>query len=222
MRFFADGSEKQPLTHHDESFRLLLWLSGFKLSCRTRIPRNPARGSCAEICRWLNGFGRHWSALVFVNLSVRWRKNLRPSASPQATNRDRRHQHDFSGNRAWVLLRSAQVILIDSNIPMYLVGSPSPQKTDAQRLLERLVSARQRLVTDAEVLQEILHRYAAINRRHDIQLAFDALLSVVDDVLPVDVGQPNAQNRSSSAILASPRAMLCISPSWSATASSAF
>jgi uncharacterized protein len=69
---------------------------------------------------------------------------------------------------------------------MYLVGSPSPLKTDAQRLLERLVSDRQRLVTDAEVLQEILHRYTAINRRHDIQIAFDALLSVVDDVFPVD------------------------------------
>jgi predicted nucleic acid-binding protein len=78
------------------------------------------------------------------------------------------------------------VILIDSNIPMYLVGSPSPQKTDAQRLLERLVSERQRLVTDAEVLQEILHRYSSINRRHDIQLAFDAILGVVDDVFPVD------------------------------------
>jgi predicted nucleic acid-binding protein len=78
------------------------------------------------------------------------------------------------------------VILIDSNIPMYLVGTPSPHKTDAQRLLEKLVSERQRLVTDAEVLQEILHRYAAINRHHDIQIAFDALLDVVDEVLPVD------------------------------------
>jgi predicted nucleic acid-binding protein len=78
------------------------------------------------------------------------------------------------------------VILIDSNIPMYLVGTSSLHKTDAQRLLERLVSERQRLVTDAEVLQEILHRYVAINRRHDIQPAFDSLLSVVDEVLPVD------------------------------------
>jgi predicted nucleic acid-binding protein len=78
------------------------------------------------------------------------------------------------------------VILVDSNIPMYLVGSPSPHKTDAQRLLEKLVSERQRLVTDAEVLQEILHRYVAINRRHDIQPAFDALLNTVDEVLPVD------------------------------------
>ncbi len=78
------------------------------------------------------------------------------------------------------------MILIDSNIPMYLVGTPSPLKTDAQRLLERLVRERERLVTDAEVLQEILHRYVAINRRHDIQPAFDSLLSVVDEVLPVD------------------------------------
>jgi uncharacterized protein len=78
------------------------------------------------------------------------------------------------------------VILVDSNIPMYLVGTPGPHKTDAQRLLEKLVSQRQRLVTDAEVLQEILHRYVAINRRQDIQPAFDALLNTIDEVLPVD------------------------------------
>ena len=69
---------------------------------------------------------------------------------------------------------------------MYLVGAPHPRKADAQRLLETLVGARERLVTDAEVLQEILHRYVAIDRRDGIQPAFDALLGVVDDVLPVD------------------------------------
>jgi uncharacterized protein len=78
------------------------------------------------------------------------------------------------------------VILIDSNIPMYLVGSPHPHKTDSQRLLEKLISARERLVTDAEVLQEILHRYVAINRRDAIQPAFDALIGIVDEVLDVD------------------------------------
>lgn len=70
---------------------------------------------------------------------------------------------------------------------MYLVGAPHPRKTDAQRLLEKLVSDRQRLVTDAEVLQEILHRYVAIDRRDAIQPAFDALLGVVDQVLAVDL-----------------------------------
>ena len=69
---------------------------------------------------------------------------------------------------------------------MYLIGAPHPHKSDAQRLLERLVSERQRLVTDAEVLQEILHRYVAIDRRDAIQPAFDALLGVVDQVLAVD------------------------------------
>ncbi|HLW88622.1 MAG TPA: type II toxin-antitoxin system VapC family toxin [Terriglobales bacterium] len=78
------------------------------------------------------------------------------------------------------------MILVDSNIPMYLVGAPHPHKADAQRLLEKLITDRQRLVTDAEVLQEILHRYVAIDRRDAIQPAFDALLGVVDQVLAVD------------------------------------
>jgi len=78
------------------------------------------------------------------------------------------------------------VILIDSNVPMYLIGASHPHKVDAQRVLERLVSDRTRLVTDAEVLQEILHRYVAIDRRDAIQPAFDMLLNVVDEVLPVD------------------------------------
>jgi len=78
------------------------------------------------------------------------------------------------------------VILVDSNIPMYLVGAPHAHKSDARRLLEKVVSERQSLVTDAEVLQEILHRYVAIDRRDAIQPAFDALIGIVDQVLAVD------------------------------------
>ena len=70
---------------------------------------------------------------------------------------------------------------------MYLVGADHPHKSDAQRALERLVSRRERLVTDAEVLQEILHRYVAIDRRTAIQPAFDVLLAIVDEVFAVDV-----------------------------------
>ena len=78
------------------------------------------------------------------------------------------------------------MILVDPNVPMYLVGAPHPHKTDAQRWLEKLVAERQRLVTDGEVLQEILHRYVAIDRRDAIQPAFDVVLGVVDEVLPVN------------------------------------
>ncbi len=77
------------------------------------------------------------------------------------------------------------MIFVDTNIPMYLVGASRPHKLDAQRLLESALSAGERLVTDAEVLQEICHRYVAINRREAIQPAFDAILQVVDDVLPI-------------------------------------
>ena len=48
------------------------------------------------------------------------------------------------------------------------------------------MAGRERLVTDAEVLQEILHRYVSIARPDAIQPAFDALLGVVDEVFPVD------------------------------------
>jgi predicted nucleic acid-binding protein len=78
------------------------------------------------------------------------------------------------------------VILVDSNVPMYMVGGPHVHKSDAQRLLEKFISERQSLVTDAEVLQEILHRFGAIQRRDAIQAAFNALLGVVEEVLPVD------------------------------------
>jgi predicted nucleic acid-binding protein len=78
------------------------------------------------------------------------------------------------------------VIFVDSNIPMYLVGSPHPRKVDAQQLVERALADGERLVTDVEVLQEILHRYVAIDRRDAIQPAFDAILGAVDDVFSID------------------------------------
>jgi len=79
------------------------------------------------------------------------------------------------------------VIFIDSNIPMYLVGERHPHKINAQRLLEQMVAANERLVTDAEVFQEILHRYTAIDRRDAIQPAFAVLLAVVDTVFPIEM-----------------------------------
>ncbi|MGH2499545.1 MAG: type II toxin-antitoxin system VapC family toxin [Candidatus Limnocylindria bacterium] len=78
------------------------------------------------------------------------------------------------------------MILIDSNVPMYLVGAAHPNKDRARQALEQCIAGGDRIVTDAEVLQEILHRYVAIGRRAAIQPAFDALLGVVDDVFSVE------------------------------------
>jgi predicted nucleic acid-binding protein len=78
------------------------------------------------------------------------------------------------------------VIFLDSNVPMYLVGAPHPHKTEAQILLERVIASGERVVTDAEVLQEILHRYTAINRREAISPAVRLTLDIVDEVYPVE------------------------------------
>lgn len=93
------------------------------------------------------------------------------------------------------------MIFVDSNIPMYLIGAAHPHKTDAQLILERLIAAGQRLVTDAEVLQEILHRYTAINKREAIGPAFQVILDIVDEVIPIEKAEvlragEIAQNRA--------------------------
>ena len=69
---------------------------------------------------------------------------------------------------------------------MYVIGAEHPNKAVSRQLLEHAIAQGERLVTDAEVLQEILHRYVAIGRRDAIQPAFEALLGVVDEVFPVE------------------------------------
>ena len=70
---------------------------------------------------------------------------------------------------------------------MYLVGAEHPNKHAARRILERFIAGSERLVTDAEVIQEILHRYVAIRRRDAIGPCVDALLGLADEVFPVDL-----------------------------------
>ncbi len=81
------------------------------------------------------------------------------------------------------------MILIDSNVPMYLVGAAHPHKDDAVRVLDELVTGGERLACDVEALQEILHRYTAIGRPDAFQPAFDAVLDIVDEVLPVTLDE---------------------------------
>lgn len=84
------------------------------------------------------------------------------------------------------------MIFVDSNVPMYLVGADHPNKEETRRLLERCITEERRLVTDVEVLQEILHRYVAIRRRDAIQPAWDALLGLVDEVFPLELADVRA------------------------------
>ena len=69
---------------------------------------------------------------------------------------------------------------------MYLIGAAHPHKAESQVILERLIAEGQRLVTDAEVLQEILHRYTAIDRREAIAPALQVVLNIVDEVMSIE------------------------------------
>ncbi len=69
---------------------------------------------------------------------------------------------------------------------MYLIGADHPLKPRARRLTEDAVAAGDSLCTDAEVLQEILHRYRALHRSEFIDPAFAAILGIVDTVYPVE------------------------------------
>ena len=70
---------------------------------------------------------------------------------------------------------------------MYLVGAPHPNKDHALAALNRLVADERELVTDAEVFQEILHRYTANGRPEAIEPAFDFLIQTTTNLFPIDL-----------------------------------
>jgi predicted nucleic acid-binding protein len=78
------------------------------------------------------------------------------------------------------------LIFIDANVPMYLVGDDHPHKLDAQRLIGRLAREQRRLATSSEVFQEVLHRFSSIGREEDVELAFETLRGLVDEVFAVE------------------------------------
>lgn len=68
---------------------------------------------------------------------------------------------------------------------MYLVGEEHPRKRDTISILEELSSEKRKLVTSVEIFQELLHRYTAIQRQKDIQIVFDALYGLVEEVFSI-------------------------------------
>lgn len=77
------------------------------------------------------------------------------------------------------------MILVDANIFMYAVGAAHPNKPPSIDYLRRVANGEIDAATDAEVLQEILHRYRAIHRWDDGSRVYDLAKSVVPTVLPI-------------------------------------
>ena len=77
------------------------------------------------------------------------------------------------------------MILLDANIIMYAAGAPDPHKAPSVALLERVARGEVDAAVDAEVLQEILHRYRAIRRWNDGRRVYDLARRSILTVLPV-------------------------------------
>src|SRR5260221_7772524 len=78
-----------------------------------------------------------------------------------------------------------QVMLDDSEMKEIRTIARRRRMTVAE-WVGALVAQGEKLISDAEVLQEILHRYSAIERLDAVQPAFDALLGLVDEVFPIE------------------------------------
>jgi predicted nucleic acid-binding protein len=76
-------------------------------------------------------------------------------------------------------------MLVDSNIFMYAAGAAHPHKAPAVEFLRRVAAGEVEAAIDAEVLQEILHRYLALGRWTDGQRVFALARGLFPEVLPV-------------------------------------
>ena len=79
------------------------------------------------------------------------------------------------------------MILLDTNIIMYAAGAPDPHKAPSVALLDRVARGEVEAALDAEVLQEILHRYRALRRWNDGRRVYDLARRSIVTVLPVTV-----------------------------------
>lgn len=78
------------------------------------------------------------------------------------------------------------MIFVDTNVFMYAVGGPHPLRGKARAFLFDAVERRQRLVTSAEVLQELLHAYLPVDRQATLDAALTLVAGCVDETWSVE------------------------------------
>ena len=75
--------------------------------------------------------------------------------------------------------------LVDSNIFMYAAGRAHPLKHRAAAFLEKAAAGTVQAAIDAEALQEILHRYRALERWKEGRVVYDTARILFPEVLSV-------------------------------------
>jgi uncharacterized protein len=78
------------------------------------------------------------------------------------------------------------VIFLDSNVLVYLIGTPHPNRELAYAAIDRLARSGTRMVSSAEVMQELLHLYSKRPASAALQQALNALRGLADEIYPVE------------------------------------
>jgi len=78
------------------------------------------------------------------------------------------------------------MIFVDSNVFIYAVGRSHPLKIEAQKFFLDSGNDGKRLVTSAEVLQELLHVYLPVERMETLDAAMELATQGIDQVIPID------------------------------------
>jgi len=74
---------------------------------------------------------------------------------------------------------------LDVNIAMYAAGAEHPLKAPCAAVLQMAVDGQIDIVIDAEIIQEVLHRYGALQRWETAQTVAEGLLALASVVFPV-------------------------------------
>jgi len=78
-------------------------------------------------------------------------------------------------------------IFLDVNVPMYAAGTEHPLKDACIEIMTAVAEGQLLAVIDAEIIQEVLHRYGALDRWPLAISLADNLMEIVAWILPITV-----------------------------------
>jgi len=82
-----------------------------------------------------------------------------------------------------------QAVFLDTNIIMYALGKEHPLKAPCRRYLEKIKDGELLVVSNTEVLQEILHLYFSIRMPDVAEAALDAFKTFCREIYPIRLSE---------------------------------
>jgi predicted nucleic acid-binding protein len=78
------------------------------------------------------------------------------------------------------------MIFIDTNVIMYTVGGDHPLRAPCRIFFEEALRENAKLVTSAEVVQELLHAYVPVARYSTLDLALTLIEQSIAEIWPLE------------------------------------